>query len=107
MMIKPPRQPCRRAVLEIHDGILIAVEQFLFDKLLVWFMSQTGKRDLGLAVYLVRKEAGKDRGGCKTIKAVVMVQYSKFHLSNFSRSIYHRPCRLEKGERGKIVVSGS
>ena len=76
VMIEPPGQPRRRAVLEIDDGVFVAVEEFFFDELLVRFVGKSAKADFGLRADGFAEKARKHSGGCKAVKAMVVMQYS-------------------------------
>ena len=73
VVIEPPGQARRRAVLEIDDSVFVAVEEFFFDELLIRFVGQPCEADLGGGADLLAEKAREHGGGRKTIKAMVMV----------------------------------
>jgi hypothetical protein len=80
-MIEPPRQPWRWAVLEVNDGVLVTVKKLFFDELLIRFVRQPCVRYLRGGPYLFRKEAREYSRRCETVKAMIVMQYAKFHFS--------------------------
>jgi hypothetical protein len=62
VMVEPPGEPGRRAVLEIDYGIIVAVEQLLLDELLVRLVRKPAESDLGGRFYLLFKKARENRG---------------------------------------------
>ena len=78
VVVEPPCQPRVRRVLEIHNGVLVAVEHALF-KELRGLVGQAGENELGVGmVGILQKPAEKRRGGC-AVEAIVVVENSDSH----------------------------
>ena len=75
VMIKPPRNFWRTGILEIDDGILIAVEVFLI-KERAGTMQKPGKSEIHITAYALAVEAGKKGGRRGSVEAFVVIKNS-------------------------------
>src|SRR5579885_1207949 len=73
MMVEPPRQLVRRAVLEINDGVLVAVEHRLVEER-ARRVQQRRVRDFGFAVDARAVEAREGCGGGHAVEAVAVIE---------------------------------
>src|SRR5437763_1337297 len=80
VVIEPPRQTRIATVLEVHDGVLIAVKKRGVE-LLGSRMSHPRIPELRIGVNGPPDEAGEVGGGRRSIKAVVVVEYAFEHGS--------------------------
>jgi hypothetical protein len=72
MMIEPPGEIEVGRVLEIDDGVDIAIEEPVFEKL-VSAVSEARVGKLSLGIELTSEETSHIRGGSRSIKAMVMI----------------------------------
>jgi hypothetical protein len=79
VMIEPPGNFRRTGILEIDDGILIAVEINLV-KERARPMQEPGESEIHIPAYALAVEAGKERGGRGSIEAFVVIKNSDSQL---------------------------
>lgn len=78
MMIEPPGQPLIGAVLEVKNGVLIAVELLAVEGV-VRPVHRGRIADLGIGSDDRAVKLGKDGGGRNAVKAVSVINYPKLH----------------------------
>ena len=79
VMVEPPSQPFVRAILEIDDRILVAVELIAVES-----VARTVHRrrviDLGVSVDFCSVKFGKDRGRRHPVETIAVIKYPEFHI---------------------------
>src|ERR1700693_5222358 len=71
VMVKPPRQLRRTGILEIHDGVLLAVKHSILE----WLRSlvrHSGVEEFRVGMNALAVEPRKDRGGGSPVKTLVV-----------------------------------
>src|SRR5437867_2704037 len=101
MVVEPPGEPGRGAVLEVDDRILVTVEELFFYQLLIWLVGEAGKCDFRRRLELIDKETREDGRGREAVEAVIVMQDSEFHSVRWvllvpSRMTHH--CNIERAE---------
>ena len=77
-MIEPPGQLFRRRILEIDDGVLVAIEHG-FIKQVARTMQQTGVTDISIRVDSFIVETRKGCRRSNAVEAVAVIKHAKFH----------------------------
>src|SRR5262245_28008282 len=92
MMIEPPGDLRRGGVLEVHDRILLAIEQMLVEEC-ARAVDQPGKNESGGGLYLLAVKARKQRGRSGAVETAVVEKYPDPHRSRFPfpRRAFARP----------------
>src|SRR5579872_2198395 len=73
VMIEPPRDFRRTGVLEVDDGVLVAIE-LLIIKQRTRAVDETGENEVGVLADTLAVEARKQRGGGSPVKALVVIE---------------------------------
>jgi hypothetical protein len=73
MMIEPPGNFGRTGVLEVDDGVLIAIELLLVEQR-PGSVDQAGEDEFGIAANAFAVETGKQRGGTSSVKTFVVIE---------------------------------
>src|ERR1700734_1652695 len=79
MVVEPPGEQRRTGVLEIHDGVFVAVENAILE----WlgsFMRHPGVHKLGVRVDTFSVEAGENGGGGRSIEAFIVKTKANLHF---------------------------
>jgi hypothetical protein len=79
VMIEPPGQLFRGRILEINDGVFVAIKHSQI-KQIARAMQQSGVVDVSFGMKSFFVETGKGRGGSDAIEAVTMIEQTKFHI---------------------------
>jgi hypothetical protein len=77
-VVEPPRQAFGGAVLEIHDGVLVAVEHLRVEKL-AGAVREGRVLDRSAGRDRRPVEAREDGGGSDAVKTVAVVEQAKSH----------------------------
>ena len=96
MMVEPPGDLRRTGVLEIDDGIFVTIEM-RFVKQRSRAMQQAGKDKAGVFADALAVEAGEERGGGSSVKALVVVEDSDFQSIPQLSKISADPRRPQPG----------
>jgi hypothetical protein len=83
-MIEPPRQIVVGRILEIDDGVLVAVEQIVFEQLRC-LVRHPRKDEFRPRMKLVFKESAEQSRRRGPVKAVVVVKNANSHEAQNSR----------------------
>ena len=84
MMIEPPSQLGRAAVFEIHDGVFIAVEEFLLEELL-GTVKQAREHELRRGVEARSEEIRENGGGACAVEAPIVIKKTNPHFKKATR----------------------
>src|SRR5258708_1210458 len=81
MMIKPPSQARVGRVLEIDDGVDVAIEIRVFEELR-GLVGQPGEREFGVGSEFRFAEAAKESRRCSSVETMIVVENSDPHREN-------------------------
>ena len=95
MMVEPPGQPLVVGVLEVHDGVLVPLEEVV-GKGLVGLVGHAEQPETGPGVDPGGVEAHEDGGRAGAVEAVVMIE----NVADHAFSIRRDPVRSSPG-RGR------
>src|SRR5471030_2070907 len=84
-MIKPPGDPGRGGVLEVHDHIFITVKVILI-KQRSSAMDQTGELKIHILEDALAVKTGKQSRGCSSVKTFAVVKHPDSHSAHFPSS---------------------
>ena len=79
MMIEPPGELLRRRIFEIHDGVFIAIEEAVVEKLR-GPVRQTGEGELGAGMDCALDETREESGRGCAVEAMVVIEDPRAHL---------------------------
>jgi hypothetical protein len=79
-MVEPPSDFGRTGVLEIDDGIFVAVEM-RFIKERSRAMQQAGEDEGGVLANALPIKTREERGGASSVETLVVVENSNFHAA--------------------------
>ena len=82
MVVEPPRERRMGRVLEIDDGVLIAVEQTVLKKL-IGLVRHAGVLEAGEGVQMVVIELAEEGSRGRAVEAMVMVKYANAFRQHF------------------------
>src|SRR5437879_1731128 len=77
-MVEPPGKPWIARIFEIHDGILVTVEQFRLEELRC-FVGHPGVCKLCSGMEHTLDEAAEERRGRRAVEAVIVVENTFAH----------------------------
>src|SRR5690348_13232588 len=80
-MIEPPGQLRRRRVLEVYNGVFVAIENFPF-KRLRGAVNHSAVAEFGILPDAFAIETRKDSGGSSAVEAFVVKANADFHPGN-------------------------
>src|SRR6185437_10972585 len=89
MVVKPPGYLGRRGVLEIHNGVFVAIK-FVFIKQRTGAVQETAEHELGIGADALAVETGKQRRGAGPVETAVVVENAYAHSSPVLETIYRR-----------------
>ena len=78
MMIEPPGEMRVARILEIHNGVLVAIEKLRLENLR-GFVGHAGVSELGAGVKRTFHEAAEEGRGGRAVEAVVVVENPDAH----------------------------
>src|ERR1700677_487213 len=79
MMVEPPGEQRRTGIFEIHDGVFVAVENAVFERLRS-FMRHPGVHKLGIGVDAFAVKAGEHSGRGRSVEALIVKTKAKLHF---------------------------
>src|ERR1700722_467495 len=80
VVIEPPGQLRRARILEIHDGVFIAVKRSIFERMRR-LVGHARVVKIGVAIYAVAIKAGENRGRRSPVKTLVMETNSNVQIA--------------------------
>src|SRR3989440_3400961 len=86
VMVEPPREALARAVLEVNDGVLVAVEHRVVEER-AGCVQQRRVGHRGVALEAREVEAREDCGGGHAVEAVAVIEQAKSHPVHVGRKI--------------------
>ena len=79
MMIEPPSEARIGGVLEVHDGIDVAIEKAGLEQLRS-LVGQARKFELSVGIKLGFQEPREERRGGRSVEAMVVIEDPRAHL---------------------------
>ena len=77
MVVKPPGDPRRTRILEIHNGVFAAVKHMFFERVR-GAMRHAGKAKLGLGVHAFAVKSGKKGGGGGAVETAIVKEDPRY-----------------------------
>src|SRR5690348_2059200 len=81
-MVEPPGQLRRRRVLEVHNGVFVAIENRPFERLRR-AVNHSAITEFRIFADAFAIETRKDSGGSSTVEALIMEANADFHPVNW------------------------
>src|ERR1700735_567576 len=94
MMAEPPGKQGRTGILEIHNGVFIAVENTVFERVR-GFVRHSGVHKLSVRMDALTVKAGKDRGRGCSIEAFIVKTKANLH---FCLPSHRRPRAIKESQ---------
>src|ERR1700733_4972595 len=79
MMIEPPSKQGRAGILEIHNGVFVAVENTVFERVR-GFVRHSGIHKLSVRMDELSVKAGKDRRRCRSVETFIDKTKATLHF---------------------------
>ena len=86
MVVEPPGHLGAGAILEIDNGVLVAVEQAFVEQLRR-FVGQAAINKFGVRIEGFLHETAEVGGGCRPVEAVVVIEDSNPHAVSESENL--------------------